>query len=257
MRNELISFGPVTVTGFGVMVAIGVLACFILVDYRAKKQGLDADLIFDVGMISLLVGLISSKLLYIVLDMPNIIRKGALWSSLIGSGYVVYGGLIGGVLTGLLLLRRKKAPFLPYFDLAAPSIAIAQAFGRLGCLVAGCCYGFTTDTRLGIIYEHSKIAPNGVRLFPTQILSSLGNFVILFILLWYAAQKPKTGRVGALYIILYAVGRFLVEYLRNDRRGEVGFLSLSQFISVVMLIPGIWLFVRAKSVLVEEKKEVE
>jgi len=246
MRNELLSIGPVTISIFGIMVAIGVLACFTLVDYRAKKQGLDDDLIFYVGTASLFAGLLSSKLLYVILDMPNIIRSGAYLSAFIGPGYVVYGGLIGGVLTGLLLLKIKKAPFLPYFDLAAPSIIIAQAFGRLGCLVAGCCYGFTTDTRFGIIYENSKLAPNNVRLFPTQILSSLGNFVIFFILLWYAKQKPKTGRVGALYIILYAVGRFMVEYLRNDRRGEVGFLSLSQFISIVMLIPGIWLFMRAK-----------
>ena len=98
------------------------------------------------------------------------------------------------------------------------------------------------------------MAPNGVRLFPTQIVSSLGNFAILFALLWYAKKKPKAGRVGALYIILYAVGRFLIEYLRNDQRGEVGFLSFSQFVSVLMLIPGIWLFYKAKDAVVEDNK---
>ncbi|MCL2717511.1 MAG: prolipoprotein diacylglyceryl transferase [Lachnospiraceae bacterium] len=247
MRNELFSIGPATVTGYGLMIAIGILVCFFIADRRAKKYGLDPDVIFNVGYLSIIGGFISSKLFYIAMDLPNIIRNGLFWQSLISHGFIVYGGLIGGVFTAVAYLWIKKIPFLPYFDLAVPSMAVAQAIGRLGCLFAGCCYGRMTDSRFGIIFSGSSMAPNGIRLIPTQIISSLGNFAIMFALLWYAKRKPKTGRVGALYIILYAVGRFLVEYLRNDYRGSVGPLSVSQLISIIVLVPGVWLFIRAKN----------
>jgi phosphatidylglycerol:prolipoprotein diacylglycerol transferase len=246
MRNELLRIGPVTFYGYGLMIAIGILACFFMADRRARKLGLDPDVIFNVGFISIIGGFITSKLFFIAMDLPNIIKNGLFLKALISNGFIVYGGLIGGVLTAVAYLRAKKIPFLPYFDLAAPSMAIAQAVGRLGCLIAGCCYGRETDSRFGMMFPHSGFAPQGVKLIPTQLISSIGNFAIMFALLWYARRKPKTGRVGALYILLYAVGRFFIEYLRNDIRGDVGPLSMSQFISILMLVPGILLFVRAK-----------
>lgn len=253
MYNELFRIGPVTIYGYGLMVAIGILVCFYMADRRARKMGLDPDVIFNVGFISIIGGFITSKLFYIAMDLPNIIKNGLFFKSLISNGFIVYGGLIGGVFTAVAYLRMKKIPFLPYFDLAAPSIIVAQGLGRLGCLLAGCCYGRATDSRFGMVFHNSGFAPNGVRLIPTQIISSIGDFVIMFILLWYARRKPKVGRVGALYIILYAVGRFLVEYLRNDFRGSVGPLSMSQFISLLMLVPGILLFLKAKEVTVPDQ----
>lgn len=259
MCPELFSIGPFVVRGYGFMVAIGVLACFAMANYRAGKYGLNKDVIFDVGFISTIIGFISSKLFYMILSIPEIIRNGNFWRHLTGPGYIVYFGLIGGVLTAVLYMRIKKLPFLPYFDLAAPSMAIAQAIGRLGCLMAGCCYGLPTESRFNIVFQNAAAsAPKGVSLIPTQIISSLGNFLIMFTLLIYARRKPKAGRVGALYIILYAVGRFFVEFIRNDYRGAIGPLSMSQLISIVMLIPGIWLFIKAKEVYVPaENKDKE
>ncbi|MCL2254206.1 MAG: prolipoprotein diacylglyceryl transferase [Lachnospiraceae bacterium] len=247
MYNELLKIGPVTLHGYGLMIGIGIFVCFSMADRRAKKLGLDPDVIFNVGFISVIFGFISSKLFFLMLSLPDIIRNGGFWKALSGNGFIVYGGLTGGVITAIIYLRIKKIPFLPYFDLAAPSMVVAQAIGRLGCFLAGCCYGRETDSRFGIMFQNSSSAPNGVNLIPTQLISSFGDFVIMFVLLWYAKKKPKAGRVGALYIILYAVGRFFVEMLRNDYRGALGVLSTSQLISILMLIPGIWLFVGAKS----------
>ncbi|MCL2052332.1 MAG: prolipoprotein diacylglyceryl transferase [Lachnospiraceae bacterium] len=244
MQNELFSIGPITLYGYGLMIGIGIFVCFFMADRRAKKFGLDADVIFNVGFLSVIGGFITSKLFFIAMDLPNIIRNGIFLKSLISNGFIVYGGLIGGVLTAIAYLRLKKIPFMPYFDLAAPSMAVAQAIGRLGCVIAGCCYGRVTDSAFGIIFENSSFAPNGIKLIPTQLISSLGNFAIMFALLFYAKRKPKAGRVGALYIILYAVGRFFIEFFRNDYRGSVGPLSVSQLISLIVLIPGVWLFVR-------------
>ncbi|MDR2547089.1 MAG: prolipoprotein diacylglyceryl transferase [Lachnospiraceae bacterium] len=246
MHNELFSIGSVTVYSYGVMLAIGVIACFFMADRRAPKFGLDPDIIFNAGFISIIVGFISSKLLYIIVDIPNIIASSDPWRAILNSGFVVYGGLIGGVLTGLIYLRRKKVPFLPYFDLAAPSMVIAQAFGRIGCFLAGCCYGCRTETAIGVVFSGSRHAPNGVSIIPTQLISSFGNFIIMFILLWYANKRPKAGRVGALYIMLYSVGRFALEFFRDDNRGYWGAFSTSQWIAIALLPLGIWLFVSAK-----------
>ena len=96
------------------------------------------------------------------------------------------------------------------------------SFGRIGCFCAGCCYGRETDAWYGITFTHSDFAPNGVSLIPTQLISSAGDFLICGVLLWYASKKPEPGRVAAGYLVLYGVGRFLIEFLRNDYRGSLG-----------------------------------
>ncbi len=242
MYNEILKLGPVTIHGYGLMIGIGVLAAFLMADRRAKSKGLNADLIFNMGIISLILGFVSAKLLFVILDFKAIITSAHPWQALAGTGFVVYGGIIGGVLTALVYCKIKKAVFLEYFDLAAPSIAIAQGFGRVGCLLAGCCYGRETDSPLGIIFHNSDFAPNGVKLVPTQIMSSLGDFAIALILIWYAGKRREAGRVGGLYIILYAIGRFVIEVFRNDFRGSFGPLSTSQLIAIIMLVPGILLY---------------
>ncbi len=242
MYNEILKLGPITIHGYGLMIGLGVLAAFWMVDKRAKNKGLNADIMFNMGIISLILGFVSAKLLFVLLDIKDIITSANPWQALAGTGFVVYGGIIGGVLTALAYSKIKKIEFLRYFDLAAPSISIAQGFGRLGCLLAGCCYGRETDSPLGIIFHNSDFAPNGVKLVPTQIISSVGDFAITLILIWYARKQREAGRVGGLYIILYAIGRFILEYFRNDYRGAFGPLSTSQLIALIMLIPGILLY---------------
>jgi phosphatidylglycerol:prolipoprotein diacylglycerol transferase len=130
--------------------------------------------------------------------------------------------------------------------LTAPSVALAQGFGRIGCFLAGCCYGRETDTAIGIAFHNSPIAPNGVKLIPTQLFSSAGDFLIAVVLLVYARKGRKRGKVGALYLVLYSVGRFIIEFFRNDYRGSIGVLSTSQFISLIILAIGTVMFFMGK-----------
>ena len=99
---------------------------------------------------------------------------------------------------------------------------------------------------LSIQYWQSEYAPNGVKLIPTQIYSSIGDFALAFLLMAYARREPKKGKVAAVYCIFYSVGRFIIEMLRNDYRGTWGFLSTSQAISIIILILGIGIFVAAE-----------
>jgi phosphatidylglycerol:prolipoprotein diacylglycerol transferase len=129
-------------------------------------------------------------------------------------------------------LRRKKLDFMKYFDLLIPYVAMAQGFGRIGCFLAGCCYGAETECFLSVTFHNSPFAPNGVSLIPTQLYSSPGDFLIMAVLLLYAKKQPARGKVAGLYMILYSVGRFIIEFFRADYRGAIGFLSTSQFILI-------------------------
>lgn len=240
MHND-IQIGPVTIHMYGVMIAIGFLMALLVTTKRAKARNLNEDIVFDLFFSSLIGGALGTRLLYYLVSIPEIIENPSiLWN--FSNGYVVYGGIIGGILAGYILCKIKKVPFVPYFDLVMPAVAMAQGFGRIGCFFAGCCYGRETESAFSITYWNSQLAPNGVKLIPTQLISSAGDFAIFAVLLCYARKERAKGRVAALYLILYSIGRFLVEFLRNDYRGSVGSFSTSQFISIGILVVGLVMF---------------
>lgn len=238
MKPDLFSIGPFTVHGYGLMIAIGVIAAVMVGEKRAPKLKLDGDHIFNIAVWGVLGGVIGSKVLYWIVELPSIIENPAMLLD-IGHGFVVYGGILGGILGGWLYCHVKKLNFLAYFDLVMPSVALAQGFGRIGCLLAGCCYGRETDSAFHIIFHESQIAPNGVPLIPTQAISSAANFLHFAVLLWIAKKGKGDGQVAGFYLIFYSIGRSLIELLRDDPRGTVGGLSTSQFISLFILITGV------------------
>ena len=247
------NIGPITIHMYGLMIAIGFISAYMLTDYRGKKRGMSEDIIWGILICAVIGGMLGTRLLFYIVSIPQIIENPSiLWN--FRNGYVVYGGIIGGILSSYFYCRKKKASFLEYFDLVMPAVSMAQGFGRLGCLFAGCCYGAETDAWYGIVFHNSNQAPNGVKLIPTQIISSVGDFIFFVILLWYASRKPKTGRVAAMWLLLYGAGRFAVEFLRNDFRGSILGLSTSQFISIGIVAAGAVLYVLAPKL--GEKKVV-
>ena len=245
MYNDLFSIGPFTVHGYGLMIAIGVLAALFIAEARAKKRDMNADVLYPLTLVCVVFGFASAKVLFCIVEWRQFIKNPL--QLLTGNGFVVYGGIIGGVLAAFLYCRLKKLNFWDYFDIVLPSVAVAQGFGRIGCFLAGCCYGRETDSFFFISFTHSDYAPNGVKLLPTQLFSAAGMFLIAGFLFWYAKKERKKGQVGALYLVLYSIGRFIIEFFRDDYRGAVGFLSTSQFISLFILATGVWLF-RKRSV---------
>lgn len=240
MKIDLFSIGPFTVHGYGLMIGIGVLCCILMGMKRAKKYGLSEDAVTDIAILGLIAGFLGAKLLYLIVEWKRFVKDPL---DVLGSeGFVVYGGIIAGVLAAILYCKRKKLIFLEYFDLCAASISLAQGFGRLGCFLAGCCYGRETDLPIGVVFPENSLAPAGVKVLPTQLFSSAGNFLIMFILLWHYKHRKKVGDTGFLYMLLYGVGRFCIEFLRNDSRGTVGIFSTSQFISLFIIAAALLLF---------------
>lgn len=244
MRNELFTIGPLTVYGYGTMIALGVIVAWIVTDYRAKRQKLDREHVFSLVIWCLLGGMLCAKFLFWITEWHEIVKSPQYILDTLSDGFVVYGGIIGGILSGWLYCRSKKINFWKYFDLVMPSVALAQGFGRIGCLLAGCCYGRETNSIFSITFQNSDFAPNHVALIPTQIYSSVLDFLHFGILLYIARHKKKDGQVAACYLIFYSIGRFVLEFFRGDLiRGSVGMLSTSQFISLFILVAGILILV--------------
>ena len=243
MKKDLFYIGRFSVHGYGLMIGIGFILALFLGEYRAKKKGMKEEAIIDLAIIAAVGGFLGAKILYIIVSFKEFLQNPL---AVIGSeGFVVYGGIISGVLCCMLYCKVKKLKFLDYFDIVMPEVALAQAFGRIGCFLAGCCYGRETTSRFGVVFPEGGLAPAGVKLIPTQLISSAGDFLIMIVLLLYYRKNKKDGtpgNVGFLYMLLYGVGRFLVEFLRNDNRGGAWMFSTSQWISMLILAGGIVLY---------------
>lgn len=242
MRPILFSIGPVNIYGYGFMIALGILVAFFVASKRAPKYDLIPDAVYNIGLVAAISGLLGAKILFCIVEFQSFMADpaGILFS---GNGFVVFGGLISGVLVCLWYCKKKGYDFFRYFDLIMPSIALAQGFGRIGCFLAGCCYGAETESAFSVTFHASQLAPNGVKLIPTQLMSSAGDFLIAFILIYTAKRIKRKGNIGALYIALYSVGRFIIEFFRADYRGSIGPLSTSQAISIVGVIVAAGFFV--------------
>ncbi len=243
MKNDLFSIGGFTIHGYGLMIGIGFLAAYLVTENRARKQGLDPDHVMGIALWGMGIGLVSAKLLYYITTIDQIIENPGLLLD-VSNGFVVYGGIIGGIMGGYMYCRKHKLDFLGYADLVLPSVALAQGFGRIGCFLAGCCYGRETDSAFAVVFKESAYAPNNIPLIPTQLISSAFNFLHFFLLLWLAKRLKRSGDTAAMYLIIYSLGRFVIEFFRGDLiRGNVGALTTSQFISLFAAAAGVTLLI--------------
>lgn len=234
MKPDLFEIGIFKIHGYGFMIAIGFLAAFLVAELRAKRKNMNVVAVGELIMHAVVFGFLGAKILYVFVNIKVFLESPI--EILGSSGFVVYGGIAAGIIAGIFYCRRKNLSFLEHFDLLAPEVAIAQGFGRIGCHLAGCCYGKITDSKFAVIFPPGSMAPAGVPLIPVQLISAVGDFIITLILLLLSERKKglfsKKGSIAAVYIMLYSVGRFIVEFFRNDNRGSIGILSTSQFLSL-------------------------
>ena len=241
MRKVLFQIGSFSVYSYGFMIAIGIILAGVMFMKRADKEKYNDDSLFNALFLTVLFGMLGGKILYILVNIKSVIDDPSILLNY-GEGFVVYGGILAGVIALAFYSKKKKWNVLETFDLAAPSVALGQAFGRIGCFLAGCCYGKETNLWIGVKFPTNSLAPSGVYLHPTQLYSSAFDFALVIVLILFARNNKKKGRVFSMYLILYSIGRFLVEFLRNDERGAIGILSTSQFIAIFTLILGIIIF---------------
>jgi phosphatidylglycerol:prolipoprotein diacylglycerol transferase len=251
--------GPFSLHMYGLLLVSGLLAALWLVGRLARKEGLDPQKVQDLGIASIIAGLVGAKLLLVVVDFDQYRSSPRALLDVLQSGGVFYGGLLGAIPVAWWYIKKHGLPLFSTLDVMAPAVALGQAIGRLGCFAAGCCYGAPSTAPWSVIF-HSEDAhalvgvPLGVPLHPSQLYESLGVFILLFVLLAVLRNRKFQGQVVALYLILYAILRFILEFFRGDvARGTVfgGALSTSQFIAVLV----VFLTLAALPVIAKRKPE--
>jgi phosphatidylglycerol:prolipoprotein diacylglycerol transferase len=253
MHPILFRIGDWPIYSYGVLLALAYLAGLQLAVVRARRQGLDAAKVMDLGIYLIIAALVGAKLMLVAIDFNYFRSQPRELLSLVRAGGVFYGGLIGAFVVGLWLVRRYKLHLWTTADLMAPGIALGHVVGRLGCLLAGCCYGRPTDVPWGITFTDPVAAVNvgtplQTPLHPTQIYDAGSELVILAALLATERRgRPFAGRTFWLYVLLYSISRFVVEFYRGDPRGTVMGLSTSQFVSVVLVPVSLFMLWRLRS----------
>jgi len=257
---RLLELGPITVYTYGVLLAAAYLFGLQLARVRAKQRGLDANRVLDLGIYIIISALVGAKLLLLITDFKSFTADPRELLTLARSGGVFYGGLIVAVIVALWYIRRVGLPLWTTCDVFAPGIALGHVVGRFGCLFAGCCFGKPTTRPWGITFTDPFAAANvgtplGVPLHPTQLYEAGAELLILVILLVTERKgRPFAGRTFWLYMLLYAISRFIIEFYRGDDRGAVGMFSTSQFISIVLAPLAIVMLVYLSRVVTPEPK---
>jgi phosphatidylglycerol:prolipoprotein diacylglycerol transferase len=220
---------------------------------RARHAGVDAGRIMDLGIYLIIAALVGAKLMLVVVDFPYFLSHPREILSLFRAAGVFYGGLITAFVVALWLVRRYQLPMWTTADLFAPGIALGHVIGRFGCFLAGCCYGRPTSLPWGVTFTDPAAAENGstplgMALHPTQLYDAGAELLILVVLLVTERKGRRfAGRTFWLYILLYAMSRFIVEIFRGDPRGALLGVSTSQFVSILAVPLAIAMLLRLRT----------
>ena len=239
MHPILFRIGPFTLHTYGVFMAVAFLSGIGLSMREARRVGENPNKVLDLCFYVVIAAIVGARILYVLVTWPvfrdDPLEVFRIWHG----GLVFYGGFIGAVVVALWYIRRQGLPLLKTLDIFAPSIAFGQFVARIGCFSAGCCYGKICDLPWAVTFTHPEsLAPKGVPLHPTQLYISLNNLLIFLVLTGIKRIKNYEGQVFCIYVLLYGVTRYILEYFRGDERGTVlnGMFSTSQFIGLIMAV---------------------
>ena len=240
------AFG-LTIPMYGVMSALGMLAAFVLLGFTRKHTRFSEDDALSAALWAIILGFLGAKILFWLVEIDQVIADPSYILHTLREGFVFYGALIGGLGGVAIFSLRKKLPFFSLTDYFIPALVLGHAFGRIGCYFAGCCYGMECESPISIVFPSGSAAPAGIPLLPTQLMESAFLFLLCAFLVWRLTKKKPFGTVSGLYMVLYGVWRFTIEFFRSDERGFVGALSTSQFISIFVFLGGVALLVLVKT----------
>lgn len=248
MHPILFEAGPVTIYTYGFLIAAGAALGFTYMARQGKKEfGITFDQANTLFIILVVAGVVGGKF-FMIFEDPSYYAKniGKLFS---GSGFVFYGSLLFCIPTMLWFFKRNKLPVLAMLDIMAIVTCIVHGFGRLGCFMAGCCYGLPTDSWLGVIFTDPicQAKPLNTPIHPTQLYESMFVFLLMTGLFILKVRKKFNGQVFLVYLIVYAFGRSVIELFRGDiDRGFVieDIISNSQFISLLIIGTALYFYVK-------------
>jgi len=239
MHPILLQLGPITLRTYGALVVLAFLAALRVSRIGAPLRGIPENFLLDLIAILILTGLLGARLFYVLLNASYFLEHPFEIVKIWEGGLVFYGGFFTATAAGIWFTSRRKIRVGKVANCLAPALALGQAIGRLGCFFAGCCYGRPTSVPWAVTFKDpASLAPLGVDLHPTQIYESIGDLVIATILWILLVRRPDSkGDIFWLYVLLYGILRFAVEFLRGDDRGPtLGGLFPSQIIALIAIL---------------------
>ena len=232
-----------SIAWYGVIIAVGMVLGVILAIYRARKQGLKEDLIFDFILLALPIAIICARGYYVIFEWDSysgdILSIFKIWKG----GLAIYGGVIGGLVTAILFCRHHKFPLFRFLDLVVPSLVLGQAIGRWGNFVNQEAFGnLVANSSLQFFPYAVYIDALGEWHQATFFYESMWNVCLLIAMLIVSRKKPKTGTLTCMYFVIYGLGRFLIEGFRTDSLYIIPGIRVSQVLSLFLICGGILLY---------------
>ena len=255
MRQVLfeVPFVGIKVFGYGLMLFFAFLGAMHFAARRARREGLDPEIVYDLALWVFLGGILGARLFYVWEYWGTQIRTFWEIFEIWKGGIVLYGSIFGGTLAFFLYRLLRPFPLRPMLDVVAPALALGIAIGRLGCFLNGCCWGDTCTLPWAVTFPHhsppwnaelergliAPDAPHSLPLHPTQLYSTVDGLILFTLLNAYYPLRRRDGEVMGLMMLCYPITRFLVEHLRNDEGVFYAGMTVSQAISVGIFAAGL------------------
>jgi phosphatidylglycerol---prolipoprotein diacylglyceryl transferase len=249
MHPILFDFGPIQVYSYGFCIMLGALLAYFYALKQSATVGLTKDHVSEMTLLIILSAYVGGKVFLWFSDWDYYMQHPKKMIELNGSGFVFYGSFIFCITSLFAFFRFRKVKPAPAFDVLAVCTAIVHAFGKIGCLMAGCCHGKVCSAAIGIVYHNplSQAHPLDTPLYPVPLVDATIILGAAFFLMWYGKRKKFAGELMLWYIFIYATARFFTEFLRgDDDRGFIGPLSQSQWVSIGLLIAAGLMYVGLK-----------
>jgi len=249
MHPKLLELGDVSIYTYGFLIAFGAFSGYLYLSHTANKDlGVKKDTIQSLAILTIAMAFIGGKLFFYLAEPSFYFNPPSNMLHKFRTGFVFYGSLLFAIPSVIWFFRKNKLPVLSMLDLIAITTVIVHAFGRMGCFFAGCCYGIPSEGPFSITFtnELSK-APLHTSLHPTQLYSITLLLLIFLALLMFKRHKRFEGQLFFIYLIMYSMGRGIIEIFRGDlRRGFIveEWLSHSQFIAIIIIGISVYLYIR-------------
>jgi phosphatidylglycerol---prolipoprotein diacylglyceryl transferase len=250
MLPKLISIGSFYIPTYGVLVALGFLAGLGMTLRLSRRVGLSPEKITNLAVYCAIAGILGAKLFMFLFDAGKYLSHPSQIFSLetLQAAGVFHGGFIAAFVVATLYIRRQNLPVWLTMDAFAPGISLGHSIGRLGCFAAGCCWGKECHLPWGVYFRSNDAAPVPLDkpLHPVQLYESAANLIIFAILYRLFTGSHRPGQVIGLYLVLYSVVRFVIEFFREHEQSLWGPLSITQWIALGMLVLGAAILLRTR-----------